>query len=151
MSFGACCRELLAALATPCGPVGNSVPYDPCTLVTRKQPVTNEARLAINDYIDEERGKNAGPLFLSKTGQRLSRQHVYSAIKRIAGQANSTLPPDEQISVSPHVLRHTALRALADSKGVHFAMQASGNVSTKHIWRYVKPGFKALADAMEDV
>jgi len=38
-------------------------------------------------------------------------------IQRMAAQVNGRLSVEEQIDVSPHVLRHTFLRKLAETKG----------------------------------
>jgi integrase/recombinase XerD len=59
------------------------------------------------------------------------------ASSAVAAQANAHLPEDEKIDVSPHVLRHTFLRKLAETKGVHYAREASGYQSDRYIWRYV--------------
>ena len=40
---------------------------------------------------------------------------------------NAHLPEGEKMDVSPHVLRHTFLRRLAETKGVHYAREASGS------------------------
>ncbi len=70
-------------------------------------------------------------------------------MQRIAAQANAHLPEDERIEVSPHVLRHTFLRKLAETKGVQYAKEASGHQSDRYIWRYVKPDQQTLADAID--
>lgn len=57
----------------------------------------------------------------------------------------------EHIEVSPHVLRHTFLRKLAEKKGVHHAREASGHQSDRYIWRYVKPDQQTLAEAIDDL
>ena len=53
--------------------------------------------------------------------------------------------------VSPHVLRHTCLRTLAETTGVHYAREASGPQSDRYIWRYVKPDQQTLADAIDEL
>jgi integrase/recombinase XerD len=58
-------------------------------------------------------------------------------------------PPIERIAVSPHVLRHTFLRKLAEEKGVQYAKEASSHKSNRYIWRYVKPDQESLAAAMD--
>jgi hypothetical protein len=45
-------------------------------------------------------------------------------------------------------LRHTFLRKLAETKGVHYAREASGHQSDCYIWRYVKPDQQTLAEAI---
>jgi integrase/recombinase XerD len=72
-------------------------------------------------------------------------------MQRIAGQANANRPEQEHIQVSPHVLRHTFLRKLAEEKGVHYAREASGHRSDRYIWRCVKPDRQTLAEAIDDL
>ena len=55
------------------------------------------------------------------------------------------------MDVSPHMLRHTFLRQLAETKGVHEAREASGHPSDRSIWRSVKPDQQTLADAMDEL
>src|SRR6266498_2473728 len=61
----------------------------------------------------------------------------------------SRVGAEEQINVSPHVLRHTFLRKLAETKGVHYAREASGHQSDRYIWCYVKPDQQTLAEAID--
>ena len=53
--------------------------------------------------------------------------------RRIAAQANMRLSEEERIDVSPHVLRHTFLRKLVETKGRHYAREASGHQSDRDI------------------
>ncbi|HSX82681.1 MAG TPA: hypothetical protein VLQ80_29490 [Candidatus Saccharimonadia bacterium] len=64
---------------------------------------------------------------------------------------NAHLPEGEKIDVSPHVLRHTFLRKLAETKGVHYARKASGHQSDRYIWRSVKPDQQTWADAIDEL
>jgi integrase/recombinase XerD len=73
---------------------------------------------------------------------------LFLILKRIAAQANAHQRARE-IKVSPHVLRHTFLRKLAEEKGVQYAKEASGHRSDQYIWRYVKPDRQSLADAID--
>jgi len=59
------------------------------------------------------------------------------------------LPEGEQMDVSPHVLRHTFLRRLAETKGFHYAHEASRHQSDRYLWRSVKPDQQTLADAID--
>jgi integrase/recombinase XerD len=88
---------------------------------------------------------------MTRTGRKLSRREAYGIIQRIAAQANAHLSEDEKIDVSPHVLQHTFLRKLAETKGVHYAREASGHQSARYIWRYVKPDQQTLADAIDEL
>ena len=49
------------------------------------------------------------------------------------------------------MLRHTFLRKLAETKGVHYARESSGHQSDRYIWRYVKPSQQSLAAAIDEL
>jgi hypothetical protein len=55
------------------------------------------------------------------------------------------------MDVSPHVRRHTFLRQLAETTGVHEAREASGHQSNRSIWWSVKPDQQTLADAVDEL
>ncbi len=116
--------------------------------VTRKLRVPQPARRAINEYLEHLRGKAPGPLFQSKTGRRLAVQNVDDALKKIANQANATLPLQQHIHLSAHMLRHTCLRKAAE-KDIRYAMKLSGHTSSQYIWRYTEPSASEFDDAME--
>ena len=118
--------------------------------VTRKLRVPKAARDAIEQYIEHERRKAGGPLFESKSGKRLAAQNVDDALKKIAAQANVTLPKAEQIHLSAHMLRHTCLRKAAE-KDIRYAMKLSGHTSSQYIWRYTEPSAAEFDDAMEEL
>jgi len=111
-------------------------------------PLHRDARQVLEEWLEIR--KDASPaLFVTRTGRKLSRREAYGIIGRVAAQANAHLPEDEKTDVSPHVLRHTFLRKLAETKGVHYAREASGHQSDRYIWRYVKPDQQTLADAID--
>jgi integrase/recombinase XerD len=113
-------------------------------------PVHRDARKVLDEWL-EAREDEAPPLFITRTGRRLSRREAAAIIQRMASQANGRLAEAEKIEVSPHVLRHTFLRKLAETKGVHYAREASGHQSDRYIWRYVKPDQQTLADAIDEL
>lgn len=113
-------------------------------------PVHREARKVLDAWL-EKREDKAVPLFITRTGRRMLRGEAAEAVRRIAAQANGRLSGEEKINVSPHVLRHTFLRKLAETKGVHYAREASGHQSDRYIWRYVKPDQQTLADAIDEL
>lgn len=117
--------------------------------VTRSVFVAREAREALEAYLATDRGREAGPLFQSRTGARLARQHVDAALKAIARQANSRLPENQHIRLHAHVLRHTCLRRAAEKHGVQYAMELSGQSSERYIWRYVQPSSEQKEAALE--
>jgi site-specific recombinase XerD len=69
-------------------------------------------------------GEGARTDFLTRSGKRLKRTQAFVVLKRIARQANAHLPPEQHIAISPHVLRHTLLRKVANEKWVHYATEA---------------------------
>jgi len=89
-------------------------------------PVHREARQVLEEWLEAQQDASP-PLFLTRTGSKLSRREAYGIIRRVAAQANAHLPEDEKRDVSPRVLRHTFLRKLAETKGVHYAREASGH------------------------
>jgi integrase len=118
--------------------------------VTPKIFLDTPIREVLDDYLDKEAGGGSGPLFQSKTGRRLRTEDIDDVLKRFAAHANATLSADEQIHVSPHVLRHTRLRQVAREKGIEFAMELSGHKSTKYIWRYIQADDDEMEAAMAD-
>ena len=113
-------------------------------------PLHRDARQVLDEWL-KARQDDSPVLFMTRTGRQLSRREAAGIIRRIAAQANAHLPEDEKIDVSPHVLRHTFLRKLAETKGVQYALEASGHQSDRYIWRYVKPDRQTLADAIEEL
>src|SRR5712692_9237494 len=113
-------------------------------------PVQREARKVLDAWL-EEREDQATPIFTTRTGRRMSRREAAASIGRLAAQVNGRLSEEEKIEVSPHVLRHTFLRKLAETKGVHYAREASGHQSDRYIWRYVKPDQQTLAEAIDEL
>lgn len=119
--------------------------------VTRELLLAKPAREALDSYLDDVRGQAPGPLFQSRSGGRLAPQNVDDAFKKIAGQANANLPKSEQIHLSAHMLRHTALRKAAEKQDIRYAMKLSGHTSSKYIWRYTEPSRKEQEQALEDL
>ena len=72
-------------------------------------------------------------------------------IQRVTRQANTHVPEEEQMSISPHQLRHHFLHAVANKKSVHYAAKLSGSVGTQHVFRYVQPSDDQVDEAVEDL
>jgi integrase/recombinase XerD len=117
--------------------------------VTRELLLAKAAREALDQYLDELRGRAPGPLFQSRNGGRLAQQNVDDSLKKIAAQANANLAKSEQIHWSAHMLRHTALRKAAEKQDIRYAMKISGHTSSKYIWRYTEPSRKEQEQALE--
>lgn len=119
--------------------------------VTDKIPLSSDSCDALADYISIERGDGPGPLFQSKNGHALAQQDIDYLLQSIAKQANSRLSSEQQILLSPHVLRHTALRKWTEKKGVQFAQKIAGHASDRYIWRYVTPSDEVVQKAADDL
>ena len=107
-----------------------------------------ENRQAISDWA-KSLGRDSGPLFPTRTGRPIGRQQAYAIVRRMCVEANAHLPEAERFHVTPHFLRHTLGRKLADKKGVHFARKQLGHEGYAHIGRYVEPDDEALEQALE--
>jgi len=98
--------------------------------------VSADARRELDDYIVQERGTEPGPLFQTLTGGRLSRQQMDRFCRKVAAHANSKLPPDEQIHLHSHKLRHTSVKKVHDDKGALAAKKFSRHRSFQQMERY---------------
>jgi integrase/recombinase XerD len=86
--------------------------------------LSKEAKEALDACL-KERDDRGGPLFLTHSGERLSRQDVDWLLRALAAQDNANVRGrDRQV-------RYTFLRKVAAEYGVEFAMQAAGHASTK--------------------
>jgi integrase/recombinase XerD len=119
--------------------------------VSRSVFLPKDAREALDNYLEETRGSESGPLFSTKNGPALTRQNAHIVLKAIAAQANARLPAEEKIHLSAHVLRHTMLRRIAEEHGLAYAMELSGHTSSQYIWRYVKPTDEQKEKALENL
>ncbi len=119
--------------------------------VTPKIFLVNAVRDYLDDYLDNERRREPGPLFQTRTGKRFSIQQVDYVLKKLAGQANATLPAKEHIHAHPHILRHTMLRKVREEKGIEYAIEYAGHVSEKYIRRYTMPSQEETESALEEL
>jgi integrase/recombinase XerD len=113
-------------------------------------PLNATARAALDTWT-KARGDDAGPLFTTRSGARITREQIYQTLKVMERQANAQLPKEERFSVSPHVLRHTRLRRVAEEHGIQYARKLSGHKSDKYIWRYVQPSTDDFESAIDDL
>lgn len=111
--------------------------------------VSPEARAALADYFEHERGRGAGPLFMSRGGEAMLRKDADRFLKQIAAMANQNVPEAERVNLHAHLMRHTALKQAEQKFGRAFAQRKSGNVGMQHIERYVQPADSDYEEAMD--
>ncbi len=123
--------------------------------VTKRINLHREAREALDTYIKEVRGAlmppSSGPIFVGRSGNRLTVHGVGYICGRLAKQASVNLPPEERFRLTPHMLRHTFLRRVADKHGIHVAQELSGNVGMREIFRYTKPSDADMVRTVEEL
>jgi integrase/recombinase XerD len=88
-------------------------------------------------------------LFMSRVGNPLAVRDIERICQKLALQASTFLPETEKFHLTPHQLRHTFLKKLADKHGIHVAQRLSGNVSIQQIFRYTKPSQEDIDQAVE--
>lgn len=119
--------------------------------VSTRVPLPRESREWLDRYLMARQAHPNEPLFINRYGNRLKTLDVYRLCQRVLKQAVAFLPVDEQFRFTPHQLRHTFLKKVADKHGVHFAHELSGNVSIKEIFRYAKPSQDEMQQTIEQL
>lgn len=120
--------------------------------VTRKIPVVNDAKEFLDKYLDTRQNLTSkSPLFVTQYGNRLNVRDIGRICERIAKQANAHLSEEQKIKLTPHMLRHTFLKKVADKHGLHVAQNLSGNVSIREIFRYTKPNDQQKHEILEEM
>jgi len=118
--------------------------------VTKKMPVPSEARELLEKYLQTKKDlQNSDPLIVSRYGNRILTRDIARICERIAKQASAQLTEKDQIKLTPHMLRHTFLKRVADKHGVHTAQDLSGNISMREIFRYTKPNYEQKHNIVE--
>lgn len=118
--------------------------------ITRKVPLPQEAKDYLDKYLQiREELTPTSPLLVTKNGGRISRFEIIRACKRISMLANAYLPPEEKFHLTPHQLRHTFLKHIADKHDIHVAQKMSGNVSIREIFRYTQPSDDEIHNYVE--
>ena len=120
--------------------------------VTRKVPVVNDAKERLDECLSARKDLTQdSPLLVSQYGNRLNVRDIARICERIAKQANTHLSEEQKIKLTPHMLRHTFLKKVADKHGLHIAQNLSGNVSIREIFRYTKPNDQQKQEILEDM
>jgi integrase/recombinase XerD len=120
--------------------------------VTKKVPIINETRELLDKYLaTRENLTPLSPLLTTRYGARILTRDIARICERIARQANAKIPKNEQIKLTPHMLRHTFLKKIADKHGIHAAQDLSGNISTSEIFRYTRPNASQKQEIVEEL
>lgn len=120
--------------------------------VTRKIPIVNEAKELLDKYLATRQNLEPhSPLLLNQYDRRLNVRDIARICERIAKQANAHLSEEQKIKLTPHMLRHTFLKRIADKHGLHVAQNLSGNVSIREIFRYTKPNDAQKHEMLENM
>ena len=106
---------------------------------TRLVPMGRKACEAINDYLETERRvlvrpRTGSELFLSRRGQKLTRQRVWQIIKEIAELGAF------EVRIYPHLLRHSfATHLLSNGADLRIIQELLGHadISTTQIYTHV--------------
>jgi integrase/recombinase XerD len=106
---------------------------------TRLVPIGRKACEAINDYLETERRvlvrpRTGSELFLSRRGQKLTRQRVWQIVKEIAELGGF------EIRIYPHLLRHSfATHLLSNGADLRIIQELLGHadISTTQIYTHV--------------
>lgn len=100
--------------------------------------------------VDRDGGQPEDPLFLSRTGRRLTRHGAIRIVSRHATAATATMPSLGQRSIAPHLLRHTfamnMLRAGVDLATIRAWL---GHVSVQTTHMYVEADTEMKRKALE--
>jgi integrase/recombinase XerD len=121
--------------------------------ISTKVPLPADARECLDRYLTQRQAQCPvqphEPLFMNRYGQRLRALDVGRICQRLMQQAAAHLFEAERFRFTPHQLRHTFLKKVADQHGIHFAFDMSGNVSIKEIFRYAKPSQHEIDQTVE--
>ena len=78
----------------------------------RTVPLTTPAQAVLTAWLTERAGRPADPLFVTRTGRRLSRDAIEQRVTVHATTATSTCPSLANKQLHPHVLRHSCAMSL---------------------------------------
>ncbi len=92
----------------------------------------------IREYVEQQRVAGSSFLFTNRYGGQISRNGVANAFDKIAGYANASLPIDQHINLTPHLLRHRHGFKCREAKDPVFAAKRLGHRSLTYVERYSK-------------
>lgn len=118
----------------------------------RKAYVKKSAEDRLLEYIEKERGWEAGFVFQSWRGNKLSQPDIWRILQKIAQRAQQSLPPGTIIDIHPHSLRHERGYNLRKA-GLGDAMIAEqlGHRGTGQVARYSRRSEEDEADMLKNI
>jgi site-specific recombinase XerD len=78
----------------------------------RTVPLTTPAQTMLSAWLNERAGRSTDPLFVTRTGRRLSRDAIEQRVATHAATARATCPSLQNKQLHPHVLRHSCAISL---------------------------------------
>ncbi len=110
-------------------------------------PLWQQSAALLGELVAKARDQPDAPVFVSRTGQALTRFGIYKIVRRHTGQGTSI---DPGWSVSPHSFRHAAAVHLLES-GVEINVIRAwlGHVSLETTNRYAEITLRMKAQALE--
>jgi site-specific recombinase XerD len=78
----------------------------------RSVPLTSPAQTVLTPWLAERAGRPADPLFVTRTGRRLSRDAIEQRVATHAAAATANCPSLNGKQLHPHVLRHSCAMSL---------------------------------------
>jgi site-specific recombinase XerD len=78
----------------------------------RTVPLTSPAQTVLTAWLTERAGRPTDPLFVTRTGRRLSRDAIEQRVSTHAATARANCPSLAAKHLHPHVLRHSCAMAL---------------------------------------
>ena len=115
----------------------------------RSTPLRKDCVKALRAWVDERAGADAGPLFVSNRGDRLSRDAVERIVRKHVAFASELCPALKGKRVTPHVLHHSAAMQLLQN-GVDRTVIALwlGHESVESTQMYVHANIQIKEQAM---
>ncbi len=98
----------------------------------------------------ERSGRAEGPLFLNRSGSRISDSGIDYVLKKYAKEASATIPSLSGKTISPHVLRRSkATHMLLNGASLPVIQRFLGHESIKTTEAYLEIGSEAMIKAVQ--
>jgi site-specific recombinase XerC len=114
----------------------------------RQVPFQSDGRAAVRPWLAKRRAdypdQSLGPLFLSRTGERLSKRRIQGMVAELAAETG--------LELSAHVFRHTFARLFLEGGGdLGTLKEILGHTSLASTQVYTRPTATSMAEMMERV